>query len=326
MASKKSTETASQVAAEEITDTGKEALAVALEKTSAPANSFAQGRHSRKLIAPVTMETGEDKPGKSNRSGVADEEAVREMTGDLRMTQRSPGKMAMTARISYHTNNAINLFRGRQGNREKGQRPIIGLARFARQVSAVWNASIEDDPFADLCLIEIEAAHEIARNLVNDRVKQFESLLAGLEDVEINIKTSMKPVEMVLDFYCPWGYSGAFLLRQYDKLIRLGLTAKHVALISYQEWDVMVNETGTALRHMYAVVDRWVNTGVTRGDIQRGNRVAKRAATIYASHHRAYTQLPDDIVAGTLRAKLSPEIRKLGDLHSGTDKSDTQTL
>ena len=242
-----------------------------------------------------------------NNADIGDNDAVDDFAGDKGLVIKSPGKMNMSAKITLHTHLAINMFRGRKGDPKAGIRPIVGLARFARQVAQVWNASAEDDPYADLCLVEIESAFDTARELVESRELMLTELLTGMEDFTVETTKSTSPVDIPLDFFCPWGYRTALLLRQFDKLVRLGLTARRLGLMSADEWEKVVLGSGKSLRHVFAIVTRWVYTGVTRADMQRNSKVAQRASTKYINQQKTYTTIPDDVMSGYRRAILSPK-------------------
>lgn len=217
----------------------------------------------------------------------------------------NPGSMAMAAKVHLHSRLAINLFRGRKGDPAKKVHGIIGLARFGRQVGQVWVASAQDDPYADQCLLNIEAAYEAARQTLESKLKALNELLGGMEDFEVQMQTSVQPVEVELQFFCPWGFRASVLLRDFDKLVRMALTANHLGLFVEGDWQNTVHDAARSLRHMFAVVDDWIPTGVKRADIRAKTKVAKRARARYAERRRSLT-LDPAVLAGDVRAQLVP--------------------
>ncbi len=228
------------------------------------------------------------------------------MTGGM-----SPGPMSMAANMQLHSRLSINLFRGRKGEPDKNIRPIIGLARFGRQVALVWSAAAEDDPFADQTLINIELAYDTANRLIKDRSEALAALVDGMDGFEVQYQESVEPVSLDLKFYSPWGFRGAVLLREFDVLVRRALTARHLGLFTNDDWQNVVHDSQRALRHMFAEVDSWVNTGVRRQDMDQNNRVAKRAQSVYTELKKGYLVLDSDVMQGFVRAKLAPPNKRL---------------
>lgn len=238
-----------------------------------------------------------------NRPGVSD--------GVVRGNQAVPKAMQMGASMKLHSHLAINMFRGRRGDPAKGQRPIIGLARFARQVSLVWSAAEQDDPYADQSLIEVERVHDEAKGLLSGREKTLGELISGMEGLTVGLQTSIQPASIDLQFYCPWSYRAALLLLQFDRIVRLGLTAKHVGFIGDEEWKGVVSDSGRALRHLFAIPNHWINTGATRDDLRKNTKVAKRAIAMYNDVKEGRLVLSDDVLSGNTRAALAPQNRAL---------------
>lgn len=252
----------------------------------------------------------------SNQPGLADPLIG---PGTANMT---PGAIHTSAIVKFHSTQSVNLFRGRKGDPKNNVRPIIGLARFARQVAFVWSASSIDDPFADQVLLDIEEAYEAAKEILDAREKAMNDLLHGMEEFEITLGASNTPVEFRLQFYSPWGFRGAMLLKQFDKIMRMALTAKHIGLFADNDWISIVSNSARALRHMFAQVDGWISTGLKRDDIRQKNKLAERAITKYDDAQGRKIMLTPEVMSGLYRAKLSPVNRilenYLSDLSQGT--------
>jgi integrating conjugative element protein (TIGR03761 family) len=240
---------------------------------------------------------------KWNRPGMSD--------GVVRGNQAVPKAMQMGASMKLHSHLAINMFRGRRGDLAKGQRPIIGLARFARQVSLVWSAAEQDDPYADQSLIEVERFHNETKKILSGREKTLGELISGMEGLTVGLQTSTQPAAIDLQFYCPWSYRAALLLLQFDRIVRLGLTAKHVGFIGDEEWKGVVSDSGRALRHLFAIPNHWINTGATRDDLRKNTKVAKRAIAMYNDVKEGRLVLSEDVLSGNTRAALAPQNRAL---------------
>lgn len=238
-----------------------------------------------------------------NQSGLSGEPTERQVN--------LPPSMQMGATLKLHTHLAINLFRGRRGDRHKNIRQIVGMSLFARQAGLIWTAAKNDDPYADQCLVEIEAAHKKTKTLLDEREKALASLLDGLDGFEVDVQTCTEPLEIPLNFNSPWAYRAVLLLLQYDKVVRLGLTARHVGFIGDEEWNDIVTDSGRAMRNLFEEVNRWIFTDVTRGDIRKSTKVAKRAQGQYTEKKNNRLVIEDDVLEGVKRASIAPRSAEL---------------
>lgn len=225
--------------------------------------------------------------------------------------QSVPAAMRMGAQMVLHSHLGINLFRGRRSDPQRNLRPIVGLARFARQVALVWSASEMDDPFADQCLVDIETTYDKAKHLLDAREQTLGDIIDGLDGLSIGIQTSTKPAEIDLQFFCPWAYKATLLLIQFDRIVRLALTARHIGVMGDQDWDAVVSDSARVLRHLFSLPNRWINTGVTREDCRKKTRVAKRALGMYAEVKEPRIELSESVLAGEVRATLAPHNKLL---------------
>lgn len=227
-----------------------------------------------------------------------------------RQVRERPGRLTTQGSIQLQTHQAHRLFYGRRADKQSGQFPIVGLVRFAKLIGDVWNAAEADDPYADMVLLEVEQAYEDAANTVREQLSATKALIAEqLEGIEIEIVHSVKPVKLDLQFYSPWAYRAAVLLKRFDELVLACLTARKVGLMLDDDWQAVVVRCGTRIRHMFELSRRWLCTGVTRDDIAANNQVAQRAEARNAEQQKMLV-MSEDVVAGTTRAKLSPRIKK----------------
>lgn len=273
----------------------------ALERTTLTKNDLIHEDHPEIKLAEEKTKYFKQRPNTHwNQIGVSETEA------GIDAINMVPGPMQMKAKIKLHTKLAINLFRGRKGDSERDVRGIVGLARFARQAAMVWSAAAIDDPYADMCLLDVEHAYEDAEKLIDARIKTLEGILNGVEDFEVETQASVEPVVIDLEFFSPWGYRGALLLRKLDKLIRLALTASHIGLIMHDDWNRIVSDSLRAVRHTFVQITGWTHTAVNRADIRANNKVAKRAKQRYLELKRGYLVVDADVLNGSVRAKMAP--------------------
>lgn len=217
-----------------------------------------------------------------------------------------PGKLVMKASMQLHTRLAVNMFRGRRSDTERGVHAIQGLLGFAQKVSTVWTGASNDDPIADLYLIRVEEAFDRASTLLDMTTGVIKELLSGMEGFEIDVSESDKPVVVEMQFLTPWSWQAASLLRRYDELIRMCLTARHIGLLTQDEWQQTVRKVGNAIRHLFKVPDDYLFTGLRR--FRMGGRI-KRARSMYAKHGMEFPTIPQEVLALTRRARFAPPIK-----------------
>lgn len=228
-----------------------------------------------------------------------------------RQVRERPGRLTTQGTITLQSRQAHRLFYGRRADKAAGQYPIVGLVRFAKLVGDIWNAAADDDPYADMVLLEIETAHEDAARAVADQITAVQALIAEqMEGIDVEIVHSIKPAKLDIQFYSPWAYRAAILLTRFDQLVLLCLTARKVGLMLDDDWDSVVVRCGTRIRHMFELSRRWLATGVTRDDIAANNQVAQRADAKYSEQQQMLVMV-DDVVSGKTRAKLAPRIKQL---------------
>ena len=220
-----------------------------------------------------------------------------------------PGHLKMGAAVELHTRAAINLFRGRRAEPEKGVRPINGLLRFANQVSKVWTGASRNDPIADLILIRVEESFERAEAKVDKALNRVNSMIEAMasQGFSISQSLSVSPVKVELSFSTPWAWKGALLLKKFDQLILASLTAKHLALIvDSTDWNILVNQSASALRNFFIQPDAYVLTNLKRHDFKRTSKYLRRH---YGKAKRGVPFVPTDILRGERRAKVAPAIK-----------------
>jgi len=213
-----------------------------------------------------------------------------------------PGPMRTQGEIVLHTRAAHRLFYGRRRDDEKNIKPIIGLVRFSTNINGIFECAANNDPYADAVLLQIEDQFSAANTLVTENVLAVEQLLGSMEGLSISGNESVNPVTLPVEFKTPYGFMGARLLGQYDKLVRLGLVAKHVGMLYSDDWNNLIGKMGSKIREVFWLSTRYRYTGVTRDDVTANNEVARRAATKYG-------ELPQNVMEGTHRAKHAPIIR-----------------
>lgn len=222
-----------------------------------------------------------------------------------RQVSNRPGPLRTQGEIVLHTRAAHRLFYGRRRDDKAKIKPIIGLVRFSTNVNGIFECAAHDDPWADAVLLKIEDRFAATNKLVKENIEVLDQLLDGMEGLNICCNESVKPVTLPVEFKTVYGFMGARLLGQYDKLVRLGLVARHVGLLFADDWGKLVGTPGRNIREVFWLSSTYRYTGVTRNDVAANNEVARRAAGKYG-------ELPQDVLRGLRRAKHAPVIRSAG--------------
>ncbi len=218
--------------------------------------------------------------------------------------RQKPGAIHTNGSMLLHTKQAHRLFYGRRRNEAENTHMVVGLIRFAANVSLCWKAAEEDDPYADLALLNIETAYNEAVKSLDETQNELAELLESMNNIEINISQSIKPVEVFLSFSVPWGFRGANLLAKFDQIVKMGLSARHVGLLMDDESHRLLHSQRKLVRKVFTQSLSWNQSGVTRNDFAANNKVVQRAI----EKHRG-REIPADVLRGDRRAVLAPAIR-----------------
>lgn len=246
---------------------------------------------------------------------LAGEPAVREpLHGDradpvapAAMTRQMPGYIRFEATLTVHTRNAQRLLYGRTAG--KGQAAITGLYRYAQISGAVCDAAARDDPYADRCLFDIEAAASKAEAGLKRETALLTGLLQAHRNIHIGNPGSARPATATLEFRTPYAHRAAQLVTQFDEVVGLALVARNTAVLGMMDFDALVKRAGHGVRGVLGCVYHWRPTLVTRDDFAAHNQVMARAMAVYEAIRPGLSALPDDILRGKVRPKFAPGIR-----------------
>lgn len=233
-----------------------------------------------------------------------------------------PGTLRGSATLDIQTRQAQRLVYGRQRTEDKEQ--IIGLVRFALNMKRIWSAAGRDDPYADWSLLRIETSLTQARVQIALLQQQTEALLAhATPGVSIEIAQSLQPVRVPLQFANAYGYMGAYLIADFDRLVRTSLTARHVGIVTRGVSAKQLNDASRMIRHAFFLSALWRFTLVTRDDVRANNPKAIKAHETMLS----MGVIPAGVLEGTERAVISPEIRvSTSDTIDDDDEVDNSSI
>ena len=195
-------------------------------------------------------------------------------------TKSQPGRLRGKSTLVLETRHAQMIFEGRKGNIEKNKAEIVGLKKFASLLKSIWQASSNDDPYADWWLIKIERALESATEELSKQITRFNKLLSVEQNLKHEVSHSIEHIELELRFSIPYAFQGAKLLMIHDELVRTLLTANHVGVSDNRTIRKALHESGRKVRGTFQTVTGFRYTGLTREEIKSGNAKALKAMRI----------------------------------------------
>lgn len=231
----------------------------------------------------------------------------------LKTAVENMGGLSTDASMTLHTRLAASLWHGRQEDRRRNIYSIVGMTRFARQVADVWRESSLDNPVADWVLITIEERFEVAEKTINDNLAAARELLDDHAVFDhVSEAVSSKPLAVELNFHNQWSYKLAMLLKKYDDITRICLTAKHIGIFSDEDWKRLVLESGSRFRSVTGAVSMDPGVHMERswfgdGTGERDKRL-KKARRRISRMGRKMPYIPPEIFRGEKRPKMAPKI------------------
>jgi len=214
-----------------------------------------------------------------------------------------PGTLRGDASLDIQTRQAQRLVYGRRKTEDKEH--IIGLVRFGMNMKRIWTSAGRDDPYADWTLLLVEDALNKAREKINALRQETETLLtSAAAGIQIDVAHSLEPVRIPLQFANAYGYMGAYLIADYDQLVRTILTARHVGLAPRDKSTKALHDSAKLVRHAFALSARWKFTLVTRSDVINTTPMAQKANDAMSM----MGELPQVVIEGAQRAQVAPEI------------------
>ena len=221
---------------------------------------------------------------------------------DYTTAAAKPGMLRGEATLDIQTRQAQRLVYGRRKTEDKEH--IVGLVRYGMNMKRIWTSAGRDDPYADWILLQTESALTEARDKINTLRQEIEERLGTISvGIHIDVAHSIEPVHIPLQFANAYGYMGAYLIADYDQLVRTVLTARHVGLMTGDHSTQSLYQTSRLVRRSFAFSSQWKFSLVTRADIRNNTPMAAKAKELMPK-----INLPTEVIEGALRAKIAPDI------------------
>jgi integrating conjugative element protein (TIGR03761 family) len=234
--------------------------------------------------------------------------------------QERPGPVQPKATIRLHTFIGHQLFFGRQDTRPGGGREQC-FTLFASNLNSLWTCAMADDPYADARLIQVEEQIDRVKVQLKELMALMDELLTSMEDAGIRAEaqSSVRPVDVPIGFRAVHAAVAVQLLGMTDRVILKALAARHFGLVTAQDWQRILSQTVTPMRHLFEL-SRFRASGAARDDFAANNARARAAL-------EKLGQLPADILQGLRRPKLGPNPSRslvfAGDDASAGDSDDS---
>lgn len=228
------------------------------------------------------------------------------------MPNEKPGALKGNMTLNLHTRYAAQLWRGRKP--DSGKPAIRSVPHFGAILKTITRAAGADDPYADWYLLQIQEKLEAGRQKMQALEEQVEQFVLNRVPAEVSVADSLSQRAVVVDvhFESPLAYWMAYLVADYDRVVRRVQQALHFGLLPRAQSEVLMQEGAKIVRSLLSALDHWKFTGVTRDDMAANNQRAIKALDVMGS-------CPEAVLGGELRSLFAPPIRRDSALEKNSD-------
>ncbi|MDQ5767962.1 PFL_4669 family integrating conjugative element protein [Thiothrix subterranea] len=229
-------------------------------------------------------------------------------------SQESIGVLRGGTVVTIQTRQAQMLVTGRE--RTDTQHRILGLMQFSKYLNQMADAARNDDPYADWFLLQAEEALEAASSGIASLRERLGKLLDSVPAMQVEVAQSTKPLRITLNFAASYAYWTTRVITDYDELVRMVLTARHVAYMDAAAERGVLNEASRMVRRVFESTARYRYTGITRAEVRQATEPARQAAELMG-------QLPVEILEKRQRPKFAPAITRTATGNKASADTDT---
>ncbi len=208
-----------------------------------------------------------------------------------------PGALRGQVLLTLQTIHAQRLFQGRAATAEKPT--IVGLVGFANRLRVIWQGARSDDPYADWWLIKIHEAIEIAGDAIRSSQVDLVKRLEQMNAMEVDVAASQRPYRVPLKFANPYAYRGAKLLAEFDKLVCMALTARHIGLLDSKASEDILKASARKVRSIFMIPQSYRLLKINREQVREAKGRSHEARQLMG-------ELPGDVLSGERQAPLVP--------------------
>jgi len=208
-----------------------------------------------------------------------------------------PGALRGEVWLTLQAIHAQRLFHGRVATTDKPS--IVGLVGFADRLRVIWQGARGDDPYADWWLIKIHTAIEVAGVSIRSSQVDLEKLLEQMDAMEVGVAASQRPYRVPLKFANPYAYRGATLLAEFDKLVCMALTARHIGLMGGQASEDILKASARKVRGIFMIPQSYRLLKINREQVRNAMGRSHEARQLMG-------EVPGDVLSGERQAPLVP--------------------
>ena len=186
--------------------------------------------------------------------------------------------------LTIHSKEARKLILGRVIDDDKNSEKkytINGLELYAIRLNKIWNRIKNDDPYAEMVLIEVERRIERAKSKINAEIKKSKSLLAKApQGISIGLSSSIKPITIELSsakYYTIHTKLAAVLLADFDLLVRQLKSCIVIGQLTKVQYKKDVQRLETVIRGVLIAPSIYMNMDINREDIKQPTEKGKAA-------------------------------------------------
>ena len=177
-----------------------------------------------------------------------------------------------------------------------------GLMEFARQVRGVYTDASHDNPFADWTLLKIEDDIKELRDAIADARKDLKEKLDAIEAEGVETASTSEPHHDQVEIDTPYAHMLGVVLREFDELVREGMTAAHVGAIRPRERTALFQGMTSRLRRIIMTPHHYPRNRVTRTTYDED------VNQIETLESRLGGPVPKEVLVGDLRGEFAPDI------------------
>ena len=177
-----------------------------------------------------------------------------------------------------------------------------GLEEFARQVRGVYTDASHDNPFADWTLLKIEDEIKAMRDVIAEARKDLKQKLEEFDANGIEAASTSEPHRDLVEFDTPYAHVLGVALREFDELVREGMTAAHVGAIRPRDRTVLFQGITKRLRRIIMTPHHYERNRITRATY---NEDPGQVETLES---RLGGAVPADVLTGDRRGEFAPDI------------------
>ena len=178
-----------------------------------------------------------------------------------------------------------------------------GLEEFTRQVRGVYTDASHDNPFADWTLLKIEDEIKAMRDAIAEARTDLKAKLEEFDANGVEAATLNEPHQDHMEFDTPYAHMLGVALREFDELVREGMTAAHVGAIRPRERTALFQAITSRLRRIIMTPHHYPRNRITRASYDEDT------GQIETLESRLGGPVPEDVLSGDRRGEFAPDIQ-----------------